>query len=143
MATRVPLLCLLATSLGCVSSPTISHEAERRIAELEVETEALRERIDILTRAVIELTGEKWVTSTICGAAIEAEVLDVKRDLKLVVLNKGTKDGVKIGYVFDVYHGSTYKGQVRIQDVSEGMSSGLILNELKPIARGDAATTSL
>ena len=60
-----------------------------------------------------------------------------------MILNKGKKDEVKAGYVFDIYRGSQYKGQVRITDVQEGMSSGLILREMNAIGRGDSATTSL
>jgi hypothetical protein len=77
------------------------------------------------------------------GPSIEAVILEVRPELGLVILNKGERDGVKKDYVFDVYRWSTYKGQVRIQDVQEGESTGLILNEMNPIGRGDAATTSL
>ena len=38
---------------------------------------------------------------------------------------------------------STYKGQVRIQDVQEAASTGRILGEKSPIEVGDSATTGL
>jgi hypothetical protein len=139
---RVLVLLLLAASLGCVTRAT-SPAAERRIAELERENAELKGQVETLGKRLEGVVHTDVLFSTICPPAIEAMVLDVKRDLNLVVLNKGKKDDVKVGYVFDVYLGSTYKGQVRIQDVQEGMSSGLIINEVNPIARGDSATTSL
>jgi hypothetical protein len=69
--------------------------------------------------------------------------MSVNKDLRFVVLNKGSKDGVKAGYTFQIYRGQQYKGQVRVQDVQEGMCSALILNEKAPIANGDSATTRL
>ena len=59
-----------------------------------------------------------------------------------VELYVGKQAGIKIGYVFVVYRGSTYKGQVRIEHVDETTCSGVILVQLNPITRGDSATTS-
>ena len=140
-STAVPIL-LLAAALGCVGS-TPSPEMERRVAGLEKEAAVLNQRVDTLTSALIEYTGDKFGLPISSTPAIDAEVLDVKRDLKIVVLNKGKKDEVKVGYIFDVYLGSTYKGQVRVQDVQENTCTGLILNEMNPIELGDSATTSL
>ena len=142
MNSAVACILLLAVSLGCVSQ-TPSLEMEQRVAELEKKSAELKHRVDTLTSALIEYTGDHFGPSTVCPPAIDAEVVDVKHDLKLVVLNKGTMDDVKVGYVFDVYRGATYKGQVRVQNVTESMSSGLILSEINPIERGDSATTSL
>ncbi len=116
-----------------------------RIGDLEGEKMALAEQVETLdTRLTVMMkqTGIK-APDVFAQPAIEALVLDVKKDLKLVILNKGKKDEVKAGYVFDIYRGSQYKGQVRIQDVQEGMCSGLILREMNAIGRGDSATTSL
>jgi hypothetical protein len=82
-------------------------------------------------------------SATVCPPLIEAVVLEVKPDLELLVLDRGEKDGVKVGFVFDVYRGSTYKGQVRIQDVQETTSSGRIVHAMNPMANGDSATTQL
>ena len=119
--------------------------ASTKIADLEKDKKDLQEQVDTLDArlaVVVKATGAK-LTDFVSPPPIEALVLDVKKDLKLVILNKGKKDDVKVGYVFDIYRGSQYKGQVRIQDVQEGMSSGVILNEKDPIGRGDSATTSL
>lgn len=128
---------------SCVSEPTSSPEDQRRIAELEEQNSALRTELDALRKrldviAMVYPAGEPRVQTP-----IDAVVLDVKTDLDLVVLDKGERDGVKVGFVFDLYLGSTYKGLVRITDVGERMSTGTILHQKNPIARGDSATTSL
>jgi hypothetical protein len=69
--------------------------------------------------------------------------MDVNSDLSFVVLNKGSRDGGKAGFLFNVYRGSIFKGQVRVQDVQEGMSSALIVNQKTPIAKFDKASTRL
>ena len=119
--------------------------ANTRIGDLEGEKLALAEQVETLNtrlEVVMRETGIK-ATQIFAQPSIEALVLDVKKDLKLVILNKGKKDEVKPGYVFDIYRGSQYKGQVRITDVQDGMSSGLILSEKNAIGRGDSATTTL
>jgi DNA repair exonuclease SbcCD ATPase subunit len=116
-----------------------------RISDLEKEKMGLSEQVENLDTRLAVITKQTGVKASdvFSQPPIEALVLDVKKDLKLVILNKGRKDEVKVGYVFDIYRGSQYKGQVRIQDVQEGMSSGLILREMNAIGRGDSATTSL
>jgi hypothetical protein len=141
--TSIRVAVVLFLSGGCAAAPTPDPEAESRIVQLEKQTAELGRRVDALTAALIELTGDKFGPSTVCPPSIDAEVLAVKRDLKLVVLDKGRKYEVKVGYVFDVYLGSTYKGRVRVQDVQEDTSTGVILSEMNPIAPGDSATTSL
>src|SRR5262245_1960510 len=116
-----------------------------RISDLEGMNRGLQEQVDTLDtriQVLVKQTGIK-LPDVMAQPAIEARGLDVKKDLKLVILNKGKKDEVKVGYVFDIYRGSQYKGQVRIQDVQETMCSALILHEMNSIGRGDSATTSL
>jgi chromosome segregation ATPase len=119
--------------------------ANTRIGDLEGEKVALATEVENLNTRLDIIMRETGVAATSFQTqpAIEALVLDVKKELKLVILNKGKKDDVRVGYVFDIYRGSQYKGQVRIQDVQESMASGLILNEKTAIGRGDSATTSL
>jgi len=117
--------------------------AETRIADLESERGDLMEKIsDLDTRMakLIELTGTEV---TFAAPKIEGYVLEVNRDLKLVVINKGAKDQVKPGYTFSIYRGSQYKGQVRINSVQDGLASGIILAEKSPITKGDSAATTL
>src|SRR5207249_4271873 len=111
--------------------------ARLRIDELQRQNAELGKQIDELEKRL-----ESFGT-IIDRPQIDGHVLEVKTDLGLVVLDKGSRNGVKVGFVFDIYLGAKYKGQVRISDVQEGMSSGTILHETNPIARGDDATTSL
>jgi chromosome segregation ATPase len=119
--------------------------AGMRIEDLEGQKVALATEVENLNTRLEIVYRETGASAAVFQTqkAIEALVLDVNKDLKLVILNKGKKDDVKIGYVFDIYRGSQYKGQVRIQDVQEGIASGLILSEKSAIGRGDSATTSL
>jgi hypothetical protein len=112
------------------------------IEKLELENAALREQVQTLRNRLGEVQG---VDVPICLSfpAIDAHVLEVSRDSKLVVLDRGEQAGVEVGYVFDVYLGSRYKGRVRITTVQASTSSGLILSEKNPIAAGDNATTVL
>lgn len=119
--------------------------AETRIGDLEGEkvalasdVEKLQTRLDVVVKRTNTPLNEVMVQKP-----IDAVVLDVNKDLKLVILNKGKKDEVKVGYTFDVYRGTQYKGQVQIRDVQEGISSGIITSEASPIGKGDSASTSL
>ena len=122
-----------------------TRNAMLRISDLEKEKMGLSEQVETLDTRLAVITKQTGVklTDVFSQPQIEALVLDVKKDLKLVILNKGRKDEVKVGYVFDIYRGSQYKGQVRIQDVQETMCSALILREKDAIGRGDSATTTL
>jgi DNA repair exonuclease SbcCD ATPase subunit len=122
-----------------------TNTAMTRISDLEGEKRALADQVETLDTRMQVMMKQTGINApdVFAQPAIQALVLDVKKDLKLVILNKGKKDEVKPGYVFDIYRGSQYKGRVRIQDVQEGMSSGLILSEMNAIGRGDSATTNL
>ena len=141
-----------AASLACVTPevdpvppPLSALDAEQRIDELEGENALLREQVDVLRTRLERAFRADGVHAIDCPVfpPIDAVVLDVNQKLGLVVLDKGKRDGVQIGYVFDVYLGSTYRGQVRVTDARERMSSGIILSEKSPIARGDSASTML
>lgn len=79
--------------------------------------------------------------------AIDARVLKVDFSLEpgLVALNVGTNQGVKTGYVFEVYDGATYKGQVRVESVHSDMCSALVTRPVPGtrISQGDSAATRL
>jgi chromosome segregation ATPase len=119
--------------------------AEMKIGNLEKERVALLDQLSTLETQISVIVAATNYDRSITEAApkIDSYVLDVNRDLKLVVINKGSKDQVKTGYTFSVYRGSQFKGQVRIQDVQEGMASGIIINEKSPITRGDSASTGI
>lgn len=138
----------LVTLLGCAAQEnSVLESTQTRIEELERENAALVARIAALEGQLREAPAHGGVHWTHCVSlgqpTIDAVVLDVKEGLRIVVLDKGQRDGVKVGYVFDVYLGAQYKGQVRVQDVQETLCSGVIVHAMNPIARRDSATTSL
>jgi hypothetical protein len=94
-----------------------------------------------MTRGFIERT--KCQFDLPCGPAIDAVVLDVRANPRLVILDKGQRDGVKVGYVFDVFLNRLYKGHIVIQDVQQTTCAGVVKNEMSPFEKGDSATTSL
>jgi len=71
--------------------------------------------------------------------ALEARIVSVDEGLRLVVLDKGLKDGVARAAIFDVYHGSEHRGRIQIQSVEDGASTGSILDEGLALAAGDSA----
>ncbi|MSR62441.1 MAG: hypothetical protein EXS08_08350 [Planctomycetes bacterium] len=140
------LTCALASLAAC-RAPQEGDREPRRLAEMEAENVELRQRVATLTEQLEGIYRSLDIFSgpSVCDLppAIDAEVLSVDAALRLLVLNKGKSDGVKPGYVFDLYRGVQYKGQVKVVDVQDSMCSASILNEKKPIEVGDSATTSL
>ncbi len=78
---------------------------------------------------------------------INASVLQAVYDVKpgLVALNVGAADGVQRGYTFEIHNGLAYKGQVRVENVHDGMCTAIILRveDGQTIASGDKASTRL
>ncbi len=134
-----------AAELAKNDAEEATRNAQRQIADLQGQSSTLEEQVGTLEARIAQIVAQTGVDlgSVMAPPKIDAYVLNVDRGLKLVILNKGKKDNVKEGYTFDVYRGSQYKGQVRIQDVQEGLSSGLIVSEKNAIATGDQATTTL
>jgi uncharacterized protein (DUF3084 family) len=78
---------------------------------------------------------------------INAQVVKADYSLKpgLVALNVGSNQKVKAGYVFEIYAGGVYKGQVRVETVHADMCSALITfaQSGTTMTSGDSATTRL
>lgn len=119
--------------------------ADTMVADLRSENAGLRDQISTLQTRMAIVAANTGINLNEVEPVpmINAYVLDVNSELNFVVLNKGAKDGVKAGYTFDIYRGSSYKGQVQVRDVQDGMSSALIKNQKSPIAKGDQAATRL
>ena len=97
--------------------------------------------------AILEALHHQGFTETVPTKPINGRVLQVNFDLKpgLVALNVGAEAGVTRGMTFQIYSGSTWKGQVRVENVQPGMSSALILDmkQGETINQGDSAATIL
>jgi hypothetical protein len=74
---------------------------------------------------------------------IDARVLAHHPERNRVLLDKGARDGVELGFLFDVYSGKTYKGQVRVTEVDDSTAFAEIRTQKNPFAPGDDATTQL
>jgi hypothetical protein len=132
--------------VACVS-PEAERERERvelanRLVELEQENVRLQARIEALESCLPAITGGQVIRFP-TEPAIDARVLGIDPDGKRILLDKGARDGVALGFVFDVYSGTTYKGQVRVIEVEEATSFAEIEVERNPFRAGDDATTSL
>jgi len=58
----------------------------------------------------------------------DGRTISVKDDLALVVMNLGTKHGVKVGMPFQVIRGARLIGSVRVVDVREKIAGAVIQN---------------
>jgi flagellar biosynthesis chaperone FliJ len=75
----------------------------------------------------------KETETNIPGAhGLEGKVLVINKDYNFVVINLGTKDGVKIGDIFAVYHSDKYLGDVKIEKVHDSMAAaGFVTGDIK------------
>lgn len=109
--------------------------AKKEITKLETNLDSL---VKFTGVAASDITAQAPIDATVA-------FVDHKTAPGLVQLNKGKDDGVKLGYVFDVWQGSTYKGQVKVDAVYKNSCAGTVVNP-KPgalIAAGDNASTRL
>jgi cell shape-determining protein MreC len=132
--------------IACVSQDA-ERERERveladRIVELEQENMRLQARIEALESLLPAISGGQ-VTRLPTEPPIDARVLAHQPDRNRVLLDKGARDGVALGFVFDVYSGKVYKGQVRVTEVDDSTSFAEIRTQKNPFAPGDSATTQL
>jgi myosin heavy subunit len=78
---------------------------------------------------------------------IDGRVTAVSLDVQpgLISINKGKNDQVQRGFTFQIYDGSTYKGQARVEFVHDNMCSAVLTNVVSgtSIRQGDSASTQL
>ncbi|MDD5566467.1 MAG: hypothetical protein PHG31_06225, partial [Candidatus Omnitrophica bacterium] len=55
--------------------------------------------------------------------ALEGKVLTLNKEYDFVVINLGSKDGVRVNNVFSVYHDNAYLGDVKIDKLHDSMSA--------------------
>lgn len=69
----------------------------------------------------------------------DGKVLIVNREYNFAVINKGSKDGVAVGTDYAIYHNNKFIGDIRIEQLHEGMSAaGFLTPELRDkIREGD------
>jgi uncharacterized phage infection (PIP) family protein YhgE len=124
-------------------------DAEDTIANLEREVTSLTDakgQLEIDLQALIEYTGVS-VAEIANMPLIDGAVLGINTSVApgLVSINKGTADGVKRGFTFEVYQGGTYKGRVRVVEVQGNMCVAEVVKTVdgRSISQGDSASTRI
>jgi hypothetical protein len=125
------------------------HTSDNKIADLEKANVQLTKDKDSLNTSLESLSAYTNVklSDFVNVPQIEGKVLDVAMQLEpgLVSINKGTDDGVKQGFTFELYDGKTYKGQARVEYVHKSSCSALLVRSVagQKIKQGDSASTRL
>jgi len=124
-------------------------EANNQVASLEREREELRTRVnelDAQLTALAEATGTS-LPDIVTMPPIDGSVLQVVNSVEpgLIAINRGTAHGVQRGFTFDIYAGSEYKGQVRVENVQNDMCTAVIVRTYqgRDISQGDRASTRI
>ncbi len=124
-------------------------QLRQRVAQLEVQLADVtlvlaetRAELDRLHVQQEQITANMDATETRLGQERTAEVLDVNRDLGLVVINHGSVDGLKPGMVLAVIRGDQVLARVRVVDVRGSISAARVesMTETQEPAAGDRVT---
>ena len=125
----------------------VQQDLERNIADLEMEKTSLGDQVSTLETHLAVLSDHTGVSigEIMSLPQVDGAVLAVDASVGLVMLNVGSANDVKRGFVFDVWAGNIYKGQVKVQNVQEGMCSATIENPVAgtSIQQGDLASTRM
>lgn len=117
-------------------------EFERQVTSLT----KTKNQLDIDLQALVEHTGVS-VVEIANMPLIDGAVLGVNASVApgLISINKGSADGVKRGFTFEVYAGAQYKGRVRVVEVQGNMCVAEIVKTVggRTISQGDAASTRI
>jgi len=109
-------------------------------ARLAVETELRASAV--LTGAALNRQSGDVSPSNSGGAGLTSgTVVEYKPDLALVIANLGSRQGVKTGMPFQVWHGDRQIASVRVVDVRDAISGAIVQNTAKStdtIQTGDA-----
>lgn len=122
--------------------------------KLAMERKVLLERVDTL-ESKIALLRERYHYDTAIQAVVDAKtpvLQDIRGRVVLVdpeaghvFINKGKADGVLKDYVFTVYRNDQFVARIRIFQVDPqgNLSAGKVINQTRPVKRGDAVATRL
>jgi predicted RNase H-like nuclease (RuvC/YqgF family) len=122
---------------------------DNNIVELEIALNDASKRVSALETqlaTLIDVTGVDPATVAaqpmIEGAVISALA---EQDFTIVALNVGSEQDVSRGLTFEVFDGSTYKGQVRVETVDRDKSTAIVVRAVPgtAIGQGDRVATRL
>lgn len=137
-----------AAKSAAIAAEEAQNSAERSANDLQLALKretARAEEAESQLGALIEYTGVDPSTIN-AQPQLEGLVLSTEdaNGTTYVVINIGKKDGVKIGYTFDVYNGSAYKGRIKVQTVNESKSAATLeVKGTAGLAAGDRIATRL
>ncbi len=60
---------------------------------------------------------------TVPATGLKGKVLTINKDYNFAIINLGSKDGVKLGDIFSVYHNDAYIGDVKVEKIHDSMSA--------------------
>jgi hypothetical protein len=120
------------------------------LASARAEADALRAELDGRDLDKAGDSFEMGLTTPEASVGEGIALADVNRTLRMVILNAGSRRGVRPGMVFMVMQGDTAVARVRVVDVRKEIS-GAVVEESKPrrypevhdrlVMSGDSATT--
>lgn len=89
---------------------------------------------DILEEASVDIQREEKAPSV-----LEGIIVVINKDYNFVVINLGSREGVKVGHIFSVYHDDKYVCDVTVEKIHDSMSAaGLESAEVKnKVSEGD------
>ena len=123
--------------------------AERTIAQLETEVTGLTKRLGD-TETSLEVLAEQTgidPTKIFAQPTIDGAVVSVSTSVKpgLIGINRGKADGVRRGFVFNIYSGNQFKGTAKVETVEDNMCFATIQSvyQNRTMAQGDKAATRL
>ncbi|MEW6356704.1 MAG: hypothetical protein AB1696_10280 [Planctomycetota bacterium] len=116
-------------------------ESGDRLKEVEVALKDAKQKIEILTTK-----GGQYEESTqLVQSPVDAKVIKVDRSANLVVINRGREQGVEVGYIFTVFRGDAYLGDLRIESVAANVAAGAPVSgtSVGTMREGDNASTRI
>jgi len=93
------------------SSQEQINSLEQRVTAIDKEKETLTNQLEVAKKQGFD------INALIAPPEISAYVQEVDTELGFVVLSVGSDDKVKKGFVFHVYRGKSYLGEVQVDDV--------------------------
>lgn len=110
----------LTDAAGAYARQATGATAEARLA-LEVEMRNGSSTLGAATPNAVEATA-------LAPSVTDGMAISTKDDLALVVMNIGSKHGVKVGMPFEVFRGERRIGAVRVVDVREEIAGAVVQN---------------
>lgn len=98
-------------------------ELEARLKDMEGQLAQTRSKDVELGRIIVAPEGAVMPAEGKTQEGLEGKVIVINKDYNFAVVNLGSKDGVTEGDLFEVYRGSNYIGDVKIDKVHEAMSA--------------------